>query len=294
MTTGADRLANPGLTYPSQRHVQWTIIWAAGIAVLWGWDLLFLNRPAFALVRTALFNSLLGGALVVTFSMILGWAVALLVYFQDQRGRHLVHLVLTFVFNLIRSVPQIVGILLGYVLLTTLIIGDVLRSPLLQLLSMSLVVSVFVFLDVADLIAERIGHFKKLDFVDAMLCCGIPEHRIINVEILRKNSLAHLVHKAVAVFGMAIFLQCSIDFIISVGLSTEVSSVNFPVTLGSLLARMDSKQDILAISMVFSHVSYVETLFTRHLQGLNIAGMIVYTLICTYNIANGLVRRYHL
>jgi ABC-type dipeptide/oligopeptide/nickel transport system permease subunit len=294
MATGTDRLANPGLAHSSQRHVQWTIIWFVGIVLLWGWDLLFLNSPAFELVRTAFFNSLLGGVFVVMFSMILGWGVALLVYFLDQRGKHLPHLVVTFVFNLVRSVPQIVGILLGYVLLTTLIVHDALRAPFLQLLSMSLVVSLFVFLEVADLITERIGHYKNLDFVDAMLCCGIKEHRIINVEVLRKNSMAHLIHKAVAVFGMAIFLQCSIDFIISVGLSTEVSSANFPVTLGSLLARMDSKQDILAISMAFSNVSYVAALLTRHLQGLNIAGMIVYTLVCMYNIANGLVRRYHL
>ena len=294
MATGTDRLSTPDLMRPSRKHVQWVLLWIGGIALLWGWDLLFLNRPAFEQVRTALFNSLLGGALVVTFSMVLGWASALLVYFLDQRGKHLAHLVLTFVFNLVRSVPQIVGILLGYVLLTTLIVHDVLRSPFLQLLSMSLVVSLFVFLEVADLIRERIEHYKNLDFVDAMLCCGIKESRIINVEILRKNSLAHLVHKAVAVFGMAIFLQCSIDFIISVGLSTEVSSANFPITLGSLLARMDSKQDILAISIVFSHVSYLGTLITRHLQGLNVAGIIVYTLVCMYNIANGLVRRYHL
>ena len=294
MATGTDRLSTPDLMHPSRKHVHWALFWIGGIALLWGWDLLFLNRPAFEQVRMALLNSLLGGALVVTFSMVLGWGTALLVYFLDQRGKHMAHLVLTFVFNLVRSVPQIVGILLGYVLLTTLIVHDVLRAPFLQLLSMSLVVSLFVFLEVADLIRERIEHYRSLDFVDAMLCCGIKEHRIINVEILRKNSLAHLVHKAVAVFGMAIFLQCSIDFIISVGLSTEVSSANFPVTLGSLLARMDSKQDILAISIAFSHASYLGTLFTRHLQGLNVAGIIVFTLVCMYNIANGLVRRYHL
>lgn len=294
MATGNDRVSTPGHMHPSRMHIHWALLWVGGIALLWGWDLLFLNRPAFEQVRMALFNSLVGGALVVTFSMVMGWASALLVYFLDQRGKHLAHLVVTFIFNLVRSVPQIVGILLGYVLLTTLIVHDVLRAPFLQLLSMSLVISMVVFLEVADLIRERIEHYKALDFVDAMLCCGIKEHRIINVEILRKNSLAHLVHKAVAVFGMAVFLQCSIDFIISVGLSTEVSSANFPVTLGSLLARMDSKQDILAISLVFSDASYLGTLFTRHLQGLNIAAIIVYTLVCMHNIANGLVRRYHL
>jgi ABC-type dipeptide/oligopeptide/nickel transport system permease subunit len=226
--------------------------------------------------------------------MVLGWSCALGLHYAEQSGKRSAYLILTFGMNLLRSLPQIVGILLGYVVLTTLIVQDILQAPLLQLLCMSFVVSLFVFLEVADLIRERIRHYQSLDFFDAMLCCGIRESRIINTEILRKNSLAHLVHKAVAVFGMAIFLQCSIDFIISVGLSTDVSSTNFPATLGSLLARMDSKQDILAIGMALSDPSYIAVLAFRHLQGLNIAIIIVFTLVCAYQIANGLVRRYHL
>lgn len=294
MKTGAEGTtpARPWLF--ARKETRWIFLLLGGIAVLWGWDLLFLNPPAFALVRTALFNSLLASVLVVVFSMALGWASGLALYYLEERGKRSIHLAVTFVLNLLRSLPQIVGILLGYVLLTFLIVQDVLRSPFIQLVSMSAVVSLFVFLEVTDLIRERIAYYRSLDFFDAMICCGIPERRIINVEILRKNSLAHLVHKAVAVFGMAIFLQCSIDFIISVGLSTDMSSTNFPATLGSLLARMDSKQDILAISMVFSDISYWSSLFFRHLQGLNIAFMIMFTLACTYNVANGLVRRYHL
>lgn len=294
MKTGTNRHIALRLAQRSEQHVRWVCFWIAGLGLLWMWDLFFLNRPALSLVRAALFNSLLAGLLVVFFSMTLGWASGLLVYSLEKRKNTLPYIAVTFFLNLIRSLPQIVGILLGYVVLTSLIVQDILRAPFLQLLSMSFVVSLFVFLEVMDLIRERIAHYKQLDFFDAMLCCGIKESRIVNVEILRKNSLAHLVHKGVAVFGMAIFLQCSIDFILSVGLSTEVSSTNFPATLGSMLARMDSKQDILAISMVFADLSYVSALFTRHLQGLNIAFALVFTLVCAYNIANGLVRRYHL
>lgn len=294
MTTGPDRHALLHLAPPPRGDARWALVWAAGIGAMWLWDLIFLNAPAFAQVRLALFNSLLGGALVVVFSMLLGWGAALLMDTLEQRGRRSVYLVLTFVFDLIRSIPQIVGILLGDVVLTAFIIEGSLRSPLLQVILMSMVVSLFVFLEVMDLIRERIDHYRKLDFVDAMLCCGIPMQRIINVEILRKNSPAHLLHKAVAVFGMAIFLQCSIDFIISVGLSTDVSSANFPVTLGSLLARMDSKQDILAIGLTLADPSYVSALMTRHLQGLTVAATIIYTLICTHYVANGMVRRYRL
>ena len=294
MKTATSRSAAIRLRLPARQDTRWFLLWLAGLGLLWAWDLLLLNSPAFALIRSALFNSLLAGLLVVLFSMTFGWISGLLVYYLEGGGNKALYLVVTFVLNLLRSVPQIVGILLGYVVLTILIVHDVLRAPLIQLVSMSFVVSLFVFLEVTDLIRERIAHYKQLDFFDAMLCCGIKESRIINVEILRKNSLAHLVHKGVAVFGMAIFLQCSIDFIISVGLSTEVSSTNFPTTLGSMLARMDSKQDILAVSMVFSDVSYVADLLSRHLQGLNIAFIIVYTLFCMYNVANGLVRRYRL
>jgi ABC-type dipeptide/oligopeptide/nickel transport system permease subunit len=294
MKTGSRQPGLLGAAVRSEQHVRWVVCWIAGLGLLWMWDLLFLNSPAFSLVRRAVFNSLLAGLLVVFFSMTLGWASGLLVYSLEKRKNRAPYFAVTFFLNLIRSIPQIVGILLGYVLLTSLIVQDILRAPFLQLICMSFVVSLFVFLEVTDLIRERINYYKQLDFFDAMLCCGIKESRIVNVEILRKNSLSHLVHKGVAVFGMAIFLQCSIDFVLSVGLSTDVSSTNFPVTLGSMLARMDSKQDILAISMVFSDLSYVPALCTRHLQGLNIAFAIVYTLVCVYNIANGLVRRYHL
>ncbi len=294
MTTGTDRHAPLRLAPPSRTDIRWILVWVAGIGAMWLWDLLFLNVPAFAQVRLALLNSFLGGALVVVFSMLLGWGAALLMDTLEQRGIRSVYLVMTFLFDLIRSVPQIVGILLGDVVLTAFIIEGSLRSPLLQLVLMSVVVSLFVFLEVMDLIRERIAHYRKLDFVDAMLVCGIPMRRIINVEILRKNSAAHLLHKAVAVFGMAVFLQCSIDFIISVGLSTDVSSANFPVTLGSLLARMDSKQDILAIGLTLADPSYFGALLTRHLQGLTVAATIIYTLICTHHVANGMVRRYRL
>ena len=294
MTTGPDRQTLLHLAPPPRGDLRWAVAWIGGIGALWLWDLLFLNAPAFAQVRLALFNSLLGGVLVVAFSMILGWGAALLMDGLEQRGARGAYLVLTFLFDLIRSVPQIVGILLGDVVLTAFIVEGSLRSPLLQVVLMSMVVSGVVFLEVMDLIRERIGHFRQLDFVDAMLVCGIPMRRIINVEILRKNSAAHLLHKAVAVFGMAVFLQCSIDFIISVGLSTDVSSANFPVTLGSLLARMDSKQDILAIGLTLADPAYLGALLTRHLQGLTVAAMIIYTLICTHHVANGMVRRYRL
>ena len=274
-------------------HIFWLAVWLAGLLALLVWDVVFLNRPAFVLVVHAFVASLFTGTLAVLFSLVLGWVVGVTLYFCETRVQVL-YLSLTFLLNIIRSIPQIVGVLIGYIILTILIEAELLRSPWVQLLYVAAIISVFVFLEIVDLVRERIGYYSKLDFVQAMLCCGIKEGRIVNREILWKNSRAHLVHKMISIFGVAIFLQCSIDFIISVGLSTDVSLSNFPATLGSLLATLDSKQDILAIGTVFSNPANLRSLLFEHLQGVSIAFLIVFTLICVYRISNALVRRYAL
>jgi ABC-type dipeptide/oligopeptide/nickel transport system permease subunit len=272
----------------------WLAIWFAGLALLWLWNTMFLNRPAFAALRTASLNTLFVGALVVCFSFFFGWLVGLAHHFLDDAKNKTAYLSLTFFVNIIRSVPQIIGALIGYIILTILITNEVLRGELSQLVWMSFVISLFVFLEVADLIRERVNYYKTLDFFDAMLCCGISESRIINTEILFKNSRAHLLHKLISIFGTTIFLLCSIDFIISVGLSTDVSLSNFPTTLGGLLAKGDSKQDILAIGNSFGNWSNFTSLFFEHLQGISTAFIIVFTLLCIYKISNGFVRRFRL
>ena len=277
-----------------QKDTLWLVVWLAGMSVLWFWDAAFLNRPAFVRIQTASVNTLMAGTFVVLISLALGWSIAVALYFLETAKNRIVYLLLTFVLNMIRSIPQIVGILIGYILLTFFIEQEILRDQLFQILWMAFVISLFVFLEVVDLVRERISYYRKLDFFPAMLCCGIKESRIINIEILWRNSVSHVLHKLISIFGAAIFLQCSIDFIISVGLSTDVSSSNFPVTLGSLLAKLDSKQDILAIGTIFSNIGYVKGLFIEHLQGISIAFIIVFTLLCVYNISNGFVKRYHL
>ena len=275
------------------KDLMWLVVWIAGLLGLGVWDLLFLNRPAFALVQQAFSNTLIAGLLVVVFSLVLGWSAGVALYFLETRAR-LLYLLLTFLLDIIRSIPQIVGVLIGYVILTLLIEQDVLRSPFSQLVWMAGCISLFVFLEVVDLVRERIAYYNKLDFFQAMLCCGIKEGRIINREILWKNSRAHLLHKMISLFGTTVFLQCSIDFIVSVGLSTDVSLSNFPVTLGSLLAKLDSKQDILAVGTVLTNIANASALPFQHLQGISVAFIIVFTLICVYKISNGLVARYKL
>jgi len=285
---------SPSGRWLANEEYRWALLWLGGLALLWIWNTLYLNPPALAQLEQAFVNTLIGAAAVVVMTLLLGWSVGTGLYFLESRGRRMVSLGLTFALNLLRSVPQMVGILAGYIILTILIQREVLQSPALQVLWMAFTVTAFTFLELADVIRERIDFYRRSDFFDAMLCCGIRESRIVNIEILWKNSVAHVLQKLIAVFGMAIFLQCSIDFIISVGLSREVSLSNFPVTLGGLLATLDSKQDILAISTFFTNPAYLLRLATTHLQGISVAFAIVFTLLCVYKVSNGIVRRYRL
>ena len=278
----------------NQKDKLWLVLWLTGIAALWIWNRVFLNYPAFSQIQSAFFNSFLIALVSIGWSVVLAWSTAVGLHFLPDSRFSYFMLPLTFLLNLIRSVPQILGVLLGYIAVTFMIESDMLTSRVFIVAALATVTSVFVFLELVDLIRERIDHFRKLDFVNAMLCCGISEYRIINIEILWKNSRAHILNKLIAIFSVAIFLQCSVDFIISVGLSTEVSPVNLPPTLGSMLAKIDSKQDILAIGYSLTHPTYVGNLFFQHLQGITTAFLIVFTLLSMYRISNGFAKRHRL
>lgn len=274
-----------------QEDTLWLVVWFGGMVVLWAWDVVFLNAPALDSLQRAFFNSLFTGGVVVVLALAVGWGLGVGMHLLERSGGTALYGFASFIIDILRSIPQIIVVLAGYVVLTWFLHEGLLHSTTGQLLWIALTITVAVTLEVADTVRERINHFRTLDFVDAMLACGIHESRIINVEILWKNSRSHLLHKLISIFGVTVFLQCSIDFIVSVGLSTDVSLTNFPVTLGSLLANVDSKQDILALSNLFSNPGYLPEIFTRHLQGISVAFSIVFTLLCVSMIANGFVRR---
>ncbi len=282
------------LTVYEQKDKFWLIGWVGGVALLWLWNRLFLNYPAFVQIQSAFLNTFLIGLLCIVFSVALAWSVAVGLYFLPNSRAPYLTLPLTFLLNLIRSIPQILGVLGGYVVITLMTSNEMLASRAVINLLMALVTALFVFQELVDLIRERIDHYSKLDFVNAMLCCGVKESRIINIDILWKNSMVHVTNKLIALFSVAIFLQCSVDFIISVGLSTEVSPVNLPPTLGSILAKIDSKQDILAIGYTLTHPRYIGNLFFQHLQGITTAFLIVFTLLSIYRISNGFSRRHRI
>jgi ABC-type dipeptide/oligopeptide/nickel transport system permease subunit len=276
------------------RDARWLAIWLSGVGLLAAWNLIFLNRPAFKQVAAGFFHTLLISLLAASAVLLLGWGWTLGLHALEMRRRRRGYLLMTFVQNLFRSVPQIIGVLFGYVLISQWLQTGAIASPLFTYGLMAFCMSLFIFSEMADLMRERIAHFRKLDFYNAMRVCGIPEGRIVNFDILWKNSRIHVLNKLIAVFGAAVFLQCSVDFIISVGLSTNVNAVTLPATLGSLLAKIDSKQDILAIGFTLTHPGYLPKLFLTHLQGVTVAFLIVFTLLCVYNVSNGYAERHRL
>jgi ABC-type dipeptide/oligopeptide/nickel transport system permease subunit len=276
------------------KDTRWLLIWIVVSMAIWSWDLMFLNRPALVKVANGFANTVVVAFLVVAFTLVLGWFATLLLHSLKQRSNQALYLLATFFLNLIRSVPQIVGILFAYIGITMLVQGSIVTSKTLVFIIMAFSISVFIFLELVDLMRDRIDHFMKLDFYSAMRVCGIPDRRIVNFDILWKNSRLHIQNKLIAVFGYAVFLQCSVDFIISVGLSTDVNDTALPVTLGSLLATIDSKQDILAIGYTLTHLDYARQLFFQHLQGVTVAFLIVFTLVSIYHIANGYAERHRL
>ena len=276
------------------KDTRWALLFVGGLCAAFIWDILFLNKPALRFVVSGFFNTITIAGLVVVLTLAMAWVVTLLLNFLEARKNRVGYLSLTFLLNMIRSVPQVIGILFGYVAVSIMAQNGVLRSNLTIFPLLAVSISLFVFIEFVDLMRERISHYKKLDFYNAMRVCGISEGRIINIDILWKNSRIHILNKLISVFGAAIFLQCSVDFIISVGLSTDVNSSTLPATMGSMLANIDSKQDILAIGYALTHPLYVANLFFEHLQGLTVAFLIVFSLMSIYHIANGYAERYRL
>jgi len=240
-------MTNPIAAIRRHRDTRWLIIWVVVTAALALWDITFLNRPALARVATGFVNTFSIAFLVIVFTLGMGWITALIIDNLENRTGRLGYLAFTFLINLIRSIPQIVGVLFGYIAVSALAARGLLPGKFTVFILLAFSMSLFIFLELVDLMRERIAHYRKLDFYNAMRVNGVSDSRIINFDILWKNSRIHIFNKLISVFGMAVFLQCSVDFIISVGLSSDVSEVNLPTTLGSLLAKLDSKQDILAV-----------------------------------------------
>lgn len=280
--------------FRQRKEIRWLSFWLAGMILVWIWDAWFLDPLSYELLQAAVVHTFCGAAIAVAAALAVGWGTALSLYFLASGKKKFFFLPALFILNLLRSIPQIIGLLIGYILLSVMMENGLMQFAPVQIFWMACVIGLMCAPEIVDLIGERIAYFKQSDYFYAMQCCGMKESRIINVEILGKSSAAHLVQKSVSLFGNAIFLQCSIGFVLSVGLSNEVSLTNYPVSLGSLLAKLDSKQDILAVGSALIDPSYLPHLFFQHLQGVSVAAVIVFTLLCLYHIADGLIHSYDL
>ena len=128
--------------YTAMKDRLWFSIWGAGIALIWIWNLVFLNKPALHQIESGFLNTLSISSIVIVLAALMGWGVTLIDDFLNRRFPGL-QLSLIFLINLIRSVPQIVGTLMGYVLLTVLIQNGVITSRLPVLLCMALIIAFF-------------------------------------------------------------------------------------------------------------------------------------------------------
>src|SRR5512147_478015 len=115
----------------------WAVGWVVGIVVCGVWNAAFLNTPAFFMLAAAFVNSLAAGAVAVAGAFVLGWAAGVGLDRLHTRRHTSAALALTFVMDLVRSVPQILGLLGGYILLTQLQASGVVIGSSGQLLFMA-------------------------------------------------------------------------------------------------------------------------------------------------------------
>ena len=103
------------------KDARWLLFWVLGSGLVWIWDILYLNKPALIKVAEGFANTFIIALLVVGFTLALGWMATLLLHSLKERSNKAAYLIVTFFLNLIRSVPQIVGILFAYVGVTILV-----------------------------------------------------------------------------------------------------------------------------------------------------------------------------
>lgn len=278
----------------ADRDRRWLFIWVAGLLALLLWNLLFLNKPAMSRVWSGFGNTLLITLISLLTATSLSLAFSLVMTLARWNHHRYVFAVLDLILGTLRSVPQIIGLLLGFIILTLLILADLLTTGYLILTGMGLTIGLVLFHEFTDMLNDRIVAFENTDFVHASRVSGVPDRVVILLDIWWRNSRPHLINKLIGGTGLTIFLLCSIDFVLSVGLSQTVSAVNFPPTLGSMLAHIDSKQDILAIGILLTEPTYIWSLVTHHLQGVSVAFLITFTLVCWFRIGNGYSGRHHL
>ena len=266
-------------------HMFWFYIWTIGFSLMFFWCSLYLFEGSFDRLKLALLHSFFIALCSIVLALIFSWSLTL---FREVNGyKKSVNLVIDYLFNITNSVPQIIGLLLFY-----FIVVQIADNTFYILFLFSIGTALVIFKEMYELMSEQIRKYWPQEFVQSALTLGVKKSVIINFEILKKKSLEYISAKLLSLFGTSIFLQTSVDYIISVGLSRNINLIEYPLTLGNLLARSESKQDILAISRSIFSPSNIPSLFFEHLLGVSIAFFIIFSLFCFYKITSEYMR-YH-
>ncbi len=269
------------------RDVFWLAVFVSGMAFIFVWNLFFLNGEAFSDWLGAVFYTYSVAFAAAAIAFFVAWRIALFYETAKSAGKTETIFAIGLLLDALKSLPQIIVLLLGY----SVMIFYLKNSGVAQFVWLAFVLALAFVNDVFEEMRSRVEFFRKSDFYDAMLVAGVKEKRIINRDILARNSLAHLTNRAIIIFSSSVFLLCSVDFIISVGLSSQLSLSGLPKTLGNILANAASKEDILAVRELFANPLYLKEIFTTHLQGVSAGLTLVFTLVSAFKISNGLIER---
>ncbi len=274
----------------SSKEKLWSIIFVSFFLLLLVWNFIFLNNTALNkwLIATANTYLLASSATLLAFLFAKIFVdLNLRIFISQNKAASVANRLFL---DFLRSIPQVIFLLGGYAIMIFYFSG----FSLINFIWLSFVISLVFLNDAYDEMQNRINFYRQTDFFNASLVAGIPLGKIVNRDILWRNSQPYLVNRAVNIFTASVFLLCSVDFIISVGLTNEINLASLPVTLGNVLANITAKEDILAVREIFVNPLYITELFTKHLEGISAAILLLLTLISGFKISNGLIEKNNL
>ena len=123
MDTNAENTRTTLQNLSGKTDILWFVAWIGGLAALWIWDAIFLNAPAFEKIQAAFLNSLSTGVMVVVMALVAGWLAGVGLHLLERSESTTLYGLASFATDILRSIPQIILVLAGYVVLTLLLHG---------------------------------------------------------------------------------------------------------------------------------------------------------------------------
>jgi hypothetical protein len=256
------------------RSKYWIFFFLISITVIFIWDKIYLNERSFTLVFNAYLNSILIAVLAIIIVISASWLLSLLSSINNVLKQ-----IVYFFMNQGILIPQVLIVLFGQTILNILIVSGHLNNSIEYMIYSSIILSFSLLSESLTFFINRIELLKERGFYESMTSLNIRKWRIVHFDILWDNSRKIIITKAVSLFATVFFIQVIVDFIISVGLSRDLSQFNFPPSLGTVLADTTSKEDLLYVQHIIKNPSLIKNLFYRHLQGISLVAMLFVTLL---------------